>query len=414
MSATRTYVAHIRRLQSIPLFKNSFFIILNKGVVALAGFAFWILATHFYSTNDVGIATALISSASLIMQFSYLGFDYSIIRFFSKYDRSRMFNTCLILTVLTAVTLGAVYIAFVNVFSPELGFLQSPVYALVFLAYITINVVSTIGSTTFIAARKAEFSFLQNLLLLLRLPLLIPLVFLGAFGILTSIGLAYVLVCLAIVYLVGQFVRLKFTIDPEFVRTSLKFSFGNYVAQIFLNFTYLALPMMILSILGSEEAAKYYIAYTIGNLLLQVPDAVGMSLFVEGSHGEAMRKNVLRAGTAMYAVLIPGVIFIFLFGDRLLSLFHGVYSPESLTLLRLFAIVSLFFAVYCLMVPVQNVRMNVKRIIKINMIIFVLFMGMSYLFMTHIGIVGVGVALLLTYAIVDVIILGLAKVEGWI
>ncbi len=171
---------------------------------------------------------------------------------------------------------------------------------------------------------------------------------------------------------------------------------------------------MILSILGSEEAAKYYIAYTIGNLLLQVPDAVGMSLFVEGSHGESMRKNVLRAGTAMYAVLIPGVIFIFLFGDKLLSLFHGVYTAESVTLLRLFAIVSLFFAIYCLMVPIQNVRMNVQRIIKINMLIFVLFMGMSYLFMTHIGIVGVGVALLLTYAIVDVIIVGLAKVEGWI
>ena len=66
------------------------------------------------------------------------------------------------------------------------------------------------------------------------------------------------------------------------------------------------------------------------------------------------------------------------------------------------------------MVPIQNVRMNVNRIIKINMIIFVLFMGMSYLFMTHIGIVGVGVALLLTYAIVDVIIVGLAKLEGWI
>jgi hypothetical protein len=38
---------------------------------------------------------------------------------------------------------------------------------------------------------------------------------------------------------------------------------------------------------------------------------------------------------------------------------------------------------------------------------------MSYLFLTHIGIVGVGVALLLTFMIVDVIIIGLAKVEGW-
>jgi O-antigen/teichoic acid export membrane protein len=125
-----------------------------------------------------------------------------------------------------------------------------------------------------------------------------------------------------------------------------------------------------------------------------------------------MRKNVLRAAAAIYAVLIPGVILVFLFGDRVLALFDKDF-PESVALLRLIAIVSLFFAIYCLMVPIQNVRMNVKRIIQLNFVILVLFMGMSYLFMTHIGIVGVGVALLLTYAIVDVIILGLAKWEGW-
>jgi O-antigen/teichoic acid export membrane protein len=260
--------------------------------------------------------------------------------------------------------------------------------------------------------RKAEFSFLQNLILIFRLPLLIPLAFLGAFGILTSIGLMYVVVCLVVLFLLGSFVTLRFKVDREFVKTSLQFSFGNYIAQIFLNFTYLVLPIMILSILGKDEAAKYYIAYTIGNFLLQIPDAVGMSLFVEGSHGESMRKNVIRAAGAIYAVLIPGVIFMNLLGPQLLAWFGKGYA-ESITLLRLFSIVSLFFAVYCLMVPIQNVRMNVNRIIKINMIIFVLFMGMSYLFMMQIGIVGVGVALLLTYAIVDVIIVGLAKLEGW-
>jgi O-antigen/teichoic acid export membrane protein len=282
-----------------------------------------------------------------------------------------------------------------------------------FLIYITVSIVAQIGSTSFIAMRKAEISFIQNALLTLRLPLLVPLVFLGAFGILTSIGLAYVLVCIVIVYLLSHFVKLRLSVDRSFVRTSLQFSFGNYIAQILLNFTYLVLPIMILNILGADESAKYYIAYTIGNFLLQVPDAVGMSLFVEGSHGESMRKNVVRAAAAIYAVLIPGVIIVFLFGGQLLALFGKDYT-ESVTLLRLFALVSLFFAIYCLMVPIQNVRMNVKRIIHINTIIFVLFLGMSYLFITHIGIVGVGLALLLTYAIVDVIILGLAKVEGWL
>ncbi len=413
MSVTETYATRIRGQFGVQLFKNSFFIILNKLTVAGSGFIFWWLAARYYSTGDVGLATALISSASLIMQFSFLGFDYSTIRFFSKYDRSKIYNTCMILTTSIALTLGIGYLAFVNVFSPELAFIQQPVYAVVFLAYITVSIIAQINNISFIAMRRAEISFVQNLLLVLRLPLLIPLVFLGAFGILTSIGMAYVLACLVTIYLMSYFVSMRLNVDQSFVKTSLKFSFGNYVAQILLNFTYLVLPIMILNLLGPEEAAKYYIAYTIGNFLLQVPDAVGMSLFVEGSHGESMRKNVVRAATAIYAVLIPGVIFIFLFGGWLLAEGFGKDYAESITLLRLFALVSLFFAIYCLMVPIQNVRMNVKRIIHINMIIFVLFLGMSYLFLTHFGIVGVGLALLLTYAIVDVIILGLAKVEGW-
>ncbi|HEY3272408.1 MAG TPA: lipopolysaccharide biosynthesis protein [Methanocella sp.] len=412
MSATSTYASRIRGQFGIQLFKNSLFIILNKMVVAGTGFVFWLLAAKYYSVGDVGVATALISSASLIMQFSFLGFDYSMIRFFSKYDRSKILNTCLILTVSTALVLGIVYLALVRFFSPELAFIQSPAYAAIFLIYITVSIVAQIGSTAFIAMRKAEYSFVQNVLLALRLPLLIPLAFLGAFGILTSIGLAYVIVCLVVIYLLSHFVRLRLNVDKSFVKTSLQFSFGNYVAQIFLNFTYLALPMMILSILGPDEAAKYWIAYTIGNFLLQIPDAVGMSLFVEGSHGESMRKNVIRAATAIYAVLIPGVIFMNLLGPQLLALFGKDYA-ESITLLRLFSLVSLFFAIYCLMVPIQNVRMNVKRIIQINMVIFVMFMGMSYLFMTRIGIVGVGLALLLTYVVTDVIIVGLAKKEGW-
>ncbi|OPY27125.1 MAG: Polysaccharide biosynthesis protein [Methanocella sp. PtaU1.Bin125] len=413
MSATSTYTSRLRNQPGIQLFKNSFFIIMNKMLAAGTGFVFWLLAARFYSVGDVGVATALISSAGLIMQFSYFGFDYSIIRFFSKYDRSKIFNTCTILIVSSALVLGTIFLAFVPYFSPELSFIQTPVYGAIFLLYIVVVTIAQVGAVTFIAARKAEFSFLQNLLLTLRLPLLIPLAFLGAFGILTSIGIAYVAVCLVVLAMISRLVRLRLAVDMAFVRQSLRFSSGNYVAQILLNITYLLLPLMILNVLGSSESAKYYIAFTIGNFLLQVPDAVSTSLFVEGSHGESMRKNVIRAASAIYAILIPGVAFIYFFGPQLLALFGKDYV-ESIELLRLFAFTSLFFAIYCLMVPIQNVRMNVKRIIRVNFIIFLLFMGMSYLLMTQMGIVGVGYALMITYIIVDIIILGLAKLEGWI
>ena len=46
------------------------------------------------------------------------------------------------------------------------------------------------------------------------------------------------------------------------------------------------LPIMVLNVLGAEQAAYYYIAYAIAALLFMIPSAISMSLFVEGSHGE--------------------------------------------------------------------------------------------------------------------------------
>ena len=48
----------------------------------------------------------------------------------------------------------------------------------------------------------------------------------------------------------------------------------------------LILPIMVLNVLGAEQAAYYYIAYAIAALLFMIPGAISTSLFVEGSHGE--------------------------------------------------------------------------------------------------------------------------------
>jgi O-antigen/teichoic acid export membrane protein len=46
---------------------------------------------------------------------------------------------------------------------------------------------------------------------------------------------------------------------------------------------------MVLNMLGEAEAAKYYIAMAIGNLVLIIPSSLGTSLFVEASHGQGLR-----------------------------------------------------------------------------------------------------------------------------
>ncbi|MCK4736330.1 MAG: oligosaccharide flippase family protein [Methanophagales archaeon] len=65
-----------------PLYKNSFFLVLSRVFNVACGFFFWMLAARLYSINDVGLATALISSSGLLILLTRFGLDQSIIRFF--------------------------------------------------------------------------------------------------------------------------------------------------------------------------------------------------------------------------------------------------------------------------------------------------------------------------------------------
>ena len=76
------------------------------------------LAAKLYSLQDVGIATALISSMALLVLLSRFGLDASIIRFFPGADKSRIFSTSAIITTFFVVVFGAVFIVGVDVFSP--------------------------------------------------------------------------------------------------------------------------------------------------------------------------------------------------------------------------------------------------------------------------------------------------------
>ena len=59
-------------------------------------------------------------------------------------------------------------------------------------------------------------------------------------------------------------------------------SAGNYLAGLFVAAPNMILPIMVLNVLGAEEAA-YYLAYAIASLRFMIPSAISTSLFVEGA-----------------------------------------------------------------------------------------------------------------------------------
>jgi len=57
---------------------------------------FWLIAARFYSTADIGHASAIISAMGLISMLSLLGFDISLVRFLPEREDKKLINSCLI------------------------------------------------------------------------------------------------------------------------------------------------------------------------------------------------------------------------------------------------------------------------------------------------------------------------------
>lgn len=404
-------IPEIRDYLRNPFYRNSFYITLGSFTDVGFGFLFWTLAARLYSVGEVGIATALISSLGLVMAFSRFGFDFTIIRFMPTHDHSRVFNTCLWITTVAAIVIGIIYLAAIDLVSPEIAFIRD--YAPLFLLFAVANSVTLITGNALLSFRKADLKFVQNLIMGVRLPLLLPLVLLGSLGIFFASGFAYLAAVVFALVMIRGYVTLTPWIDREFARKTFRFSSYNYLANLFLNIPTYIMPILIVNLLSPEDAALYYIAFAIGNLVLIIPDAMSTSFFVEGSHGINLRKGVFRNLAASYAILIPAVLFIAIFGDVLLGFFGEDYLA-AFDLLKVIAISSLFVTVYNLFIPLQNIRLQVRGIVIISLIRFVLLLGLSYTFLIWFGVVGAGYAWAITYVILSIGIAAFVKAKEWI
>jgi len=395
----------LRQQLNDTLYINSFFLMLSKLFNTGAGFIFWILAARLFSIEDVGLTIAILSTLDLIKMFSTFGFHFSLIRFLPiNNNKSSIFFTCLIITTCTSFILGALYLLGTYFFSFELVLLRINTYAAIFLLFAATGSIILITGQTFIAIRKSIDLFYQNILMAVRIPILFVLVKLESLGILGSIAIANLIASIFSLLRLNCLIGINIKIDKKFINESIRFSFGNYLAEALYVSPTLILPIMILKLLGEVDVAQYYIAFAVGNLVLIIPEAMGTSLFVEGSHGKIAKKTIRKTIIATYALLAPAVLLIYFLGGISLSLFGKDYF-ESLNLLRLLVLSSLIVAPFFLFIPLQNVIMRIDRVILFNLFRFLLILGLSYVFIMQFGTIGIGYAWIVTHMLLCICII---------
>lgn len=401
----------VKRYIDDSILRMSSLLILTSFFSAILGFIFWAIAVRLYSNNDVGIATAVISSLSLIMLFSSFGSESSIIRFFPEKDKSMVLSTFVALITILSVIVSYIFILFSSNYSEDFWFISDYSFAFIFLS-ISSSLFALVG-TAFSALKKIEYQLAQNIIVSLRIILLIPLTSLGAIGILSSVGASIVI---ALVYSTHYLRKLGITakrMDFHFMMDSLNYSFGNYIANLLITAPNFVLPLIIFGLLGSTETAIFYIIFSISNILFTIPGAIATSLFIEGSYGKPLREVTFKAMSMSFVLIL---IFIFVLSP-LSVLYINILGPtykEGFPLLVIFFASSFFVSGCHIYYAIKRIQKDTKRLIILGALISSITLGLSYPCIATFGKVGVGIAWLIAYFLGCIAIIIMAKLEKWI
>lgn len=391
-----------------PLYKNSLFNMASTFILGALGFVFWIIVARLYKTEDVGIATTLISVMTLLSSLTIMGLNVSLNRYLPQSsNKNELINSSLIIIMIVTIIASAIFFSGLQIFSRELLFLRSNVfYIFSFTIFIICCSWDTLIDSVFMAFRAAGNILIKNSIISIsKLVTPFALIAFGAYGIFVSTASGLALGTLAgLIILSRSFkVRPSISVNASLIKEMSAYSFANYITDFMFNMPKLVLPIIILNILLAKYAAYYYVASMIQNILLIIPLATTQALLTEGSYNEAeLRKHVKKAIIIISVLLLPVTVLIVFAGNILLQFFGMNYAQDAFQFLQIYSISTIFTALLLIFNAIMNIKHKIKLLILSNAIASILTLWLSYAFISG-GLVGIGWGWILGQAVAGLV-----------
>jgi O-antigen/teichoic acid export membrane protein len=400
----------LEKVMGDSLYRNSIYLMVSSGVMAVFGFFFWLICARLFAAEDIGLATTIISMMGLIASFSVLGLNTGMIRYMpNSKNKNKIINTSFTVVALVAIIVSCIFLIGVGKFSPRLAFIsENIIFSFAFIFFMVLNSLNSMLESVFVALRKAKFVLIKNIIfsvVKLGMPLLfVSLGILGAFGIFSAY-MSAMLIGFGVVLLILIFkfhYRPKLAFYDSVIVKMGRYSFGNYIAGFIGGLPLMLLPLIITTLLHPETTAYYYMAMMIASLLFVIPNATNSSLFAEGSHNEkGLKKNVVKSIWIISLLLIPAILITILFGKYILLAFGEEYSSQGFNFLRLMALSGIVVSVNSIFGSIFRVKKRIKEIIVRSVIGCVVILGLSYFFLVKgMELMGIAYAYLIGQVIV--------------
>ncbi|MGE5472594.1 MAG: lipopolysaccharide biosynthesis protein [Ignavibacteriales bacterium] len=374
-----------------------------------SGFFFWIIAAKLYSSDQIGLAVAIISCMSLISMFSRLGFDVGIIRYLpSTGNKNQMINSCLTITSVVSVLFCILFLAGLDILSPKLIFLRDNIsYMIIFILFTVATSISFIQSSVFIALRYSKYSLIQILFATPRILILPLIIMYGLFGMYLAYGmgiLAASIIGINSISKIDKTYKFKPSFKKDIFKEIFNYSFKNYISIIFEGIPTYILPLLVVNILGTQQNAYFYIAWCFSSFIQMIPQSTATSLLAEGSNKDSTRKDPIVAIKFIYSLLLPVIVVVFLFGKYILLIFGGEYSANSFNLLKILSIASIPFTLNIIYISIKRIERHIEPVIYMYSFLGIFSIVFSILLVKWLGLNGIGVSWLLVNSILVIII----------
>lgn len=410
MTMIQKCITFLERIYKDPLIKNSMYLTVTYFCNSILGFFFWIVATRYYTPDDIGITSAILSSVFLISTISLIGLPISLIFYLPKYSKNanNIINSCLIVGIIVSIIFSLIFLLGIDIWAPKLkSTLENLEIMIIFIITTIMTTMASLMSGTFTAGKRSSFHMIrENIFGLTKIFLLILFLGFGSIGIFISWSLG-----LIISIIIGFFLLFKlwkyvptFTFDPV-IKNMARFSIGNHIGSICYNLPKLIFPIMIMDLISTESAGYFFIAMTISGLLYAIPTSIVGPFLVESSNKEKFWDNVNNTIKFSICILVPGLLLFAIFGKFILNIFNPNYADHSFITLIILSVTSIPLSLIIIFNAVRNAQEKILTTIIVNAIICITTIALSIPLMKIWNIEGAAMAYLIANTIMASIII---------
>ncbi len=421
----RTSLIHqlIAHLQ-MPLYRNGYALLLSGIITSGLGMLYWMLATHIYSAEMVGLNSAAISAMMLLSGMSQMSMNSALIRFLGRagIKSAKLILGCYAVAMILTIVTGFTYGLNVAYWTPALApYFAGWVPVLLFTFSIGGWTIYALQDSVLAGLRQSVWVPVENIIgavlkivLLLALPVVLP-----VYGIFVAWMIPVALSVPPVNYFIFRYllpIHLQETAaqaKPVVWNLVARYVLGNYMGTLsFLGYSTM-LPILVTVRAGASANAYFYIPWMLATGLMLIGLNLTTSLTVEGAHDE--RKLSLYCFQVLRQSLLlvtPLVSLLWLGAPYLLYLFGTDYEREGTTLLRLLALSTVPNTILMLYLSVARVQNNSRGVILSQGALCLFLLGLSYALLPKWGIMGVGWASLISQIAVAILLLSLTSLRG--